>query len=321
MDSDSTGTLVARIRQLEASAQQLDTQPEKAEGLWNAVGGYVHERLANRAGEAMYRLEEVGAAEFAIAETPSGISEALATIAAVDRSGVNQSSGGHFAFIPGGGLFPAALGDLLADVGNRYAGIHYGSPAASLMERSLVRWIAGIVGYPDTAGGDLTSGGSIANLEGIVTAREAAGIRSADVPRTVVYLTDQTHHSIEKALRIAGLGEAIVRRVDVDSGWRMRPDALAAAVEADTTAGRRPWLVVATAGTTDTGAVDPLMPIADIADAHGLWLHVDAAYGGFFMLTEHGRRTLGGHRALAVGRTRPAQGAVSAIRIGSAGGP
>ena len=191
-------------------------------------------------------------------------------------------------------MFPAALGDLLADVGNRYVGIRFAAPAAAQMERSLVEWMGGLVGYPATAGGDLTSGASIANLEGIVTAREAFGIRSADVPRIVVYLTSQTHHCIEKALRISGLAECIVRRVDLDDGMRMRPDRLDAMIRADVVAGLHPWLVVATAGTTDTGAVDPLAAIADIADAHSLWLQVDAAYGGFFILTAHGQQVLAG---------------------------
>jgi glutamate/tyrosine decarboxylase-like PLP-dependent enzyme len=162
------------------------------------------------------------------------------------------------------------------------------------MERSLVRWMAGLVGYPETAGGDLTSGASIANLEGIVTARDAVGISSGDVPRSVVYRTSQTHHCVDKALRIAGLAELVVREVALDDHRRMRPDALEAAVKADVAAGLCPWLVVATAGTTDTGAVDPLSAIADIADAHGLWLQVDAAYGGFFILTDPGRRILAG---------------------------
>lgn len=231
---------------------------------------------------------------FAIDDAPADIAEAIATIKAVENAGINQASGGHFAFIPGGGLFPAALGDLLAGVSNRYAGIQFAAPAAARMERSLVRWMADLVGYPPTAGGDLTSGASVANLEGIVTARDAAGIGSADVPRSVVYLTSHTHHCIEKALRISGLAECVVRRVDVDDGGRMRPDSLEAMVKADVAGGLNPWLVVATAGTTDTGAVDPLTAIADIADGFSLWLQVDAAYGGFFILTEHGRHVLAG---------------------------
>ena len=212
----------------------------------------------------------------------------------VENVGINQASGGHFAFIPGGGLFPSALGDLLADLGNRYAGIQFAAPAAARMERSLIQWLASLVGYPPSAGGDLTSGASVAHLEGIVTARDAAGIRSVDVPRSVVYLTSQTHHCVEKALRIAGLAECIVRHVDIDDGLRMRTDSLDAAVRADAEAGLDPWLVVATAGTVDAGAVDPLPAIAELAATRNLWLQVDAAYGGFFLLTEHGRGALAG---------------------------
>ncbi len=145
-----------------------------------------------------------------------------------------------------------------------------------------------------TAGGDLTSGASLATLEAVVTARDAAGIGSSDVARSVVYLTEQAHHCVEKALRITGLGECIVRWVDIDDRRRMKAEGLEQAVVADREAGLNPWLVVATAGTINAGAVDPLAAVADITDAHGLWLHVDAAYGGFFLLTDYGRRTLRG---------------------------
>jgi len=150
------------------------------------------------------------------------------------------------------------------------------------------------VGYPAGAGGDLTSGGSIGNLIAIVTARDAAGMPPADHPRSVVYLTDQTHHSVHKALRIAGLASAVQRRIPIDERSRMRVDALDAQIGADLASGLRPWLVVAAAGTTDTGAVDPLEEIASVAAARGLWFHVDAAYGGAFALCEPGRARLAG---------------------------
>jgi glutamate/tyrosine decarboxylase-like PLP-dependent enzyme len=162
------------------------------------------------------------------------------------------------------------------------------------MEHLLVRWVADLVGYPAEAAGSIASGGSIATLTAIATARDAHGLRAAEYPRAVVYLTDQAHHCIEKALRIAGLAEAPVRRVAMDAAFRMRPDALAAAIAADRAAGLRPWLVIAAAGTTDVGAVDPLEAIAEVARREGCWYHVDAAYGGFFLLTEDGRRLLRG---------------------------
>ena len=204
------------IGRLQASAAALDPGPEQRDELWSAVGEHVLGNLAELGRSAAYfEGDELDPALFEVAESPAPVSDALGTMKAVERTGINQASGGQFAFIPGGGLFPAALGDLLADVSNCYSGVRSGAPAAALMERSLLRWMAGLLGYPETAGGDLTSGASIANLEGIVTARDAIGISSADVPRSVVYLTSQTHHCVDKALRISGL----VRASSAAWGW------------------------------------------------------------------------------------------------------
>ena len=141
---------------------------------------------------------------------------------------------------------------------------------------------------------------SIANLVGIVTAREAHGLKAKDFDRAVVYLGEQTHHAIDKALRIAGLKESLKRFVPLDGRHRMRPESLEAAVEGDAKAGLRPWLIAATAGTTDTGAVDPLAELADVAHRHGLWLHVDGAYGAPFALTEQARILRGIERSDSV---------------------
>ena len=131
-------------------------------------------------------------------------------------------------------------------------------------------------------------------LSAIVTARHSAGIRSRDVERTVVYVTAQTHHCVDKALRIAGLDETVRRHIGLDECYRMDAELLTERIRGDRRAGLQPWLVLASAGTTDTGAVDPLAAIADIAEREGLWMHVDAAYGGAFALTEPGRDRLRG---------------------------
>jgi glutamate/tyrosine decarboxylase-like PLP-dependent enzyme len=162
------------------------------------------------------------------------------------------------------------------------------------MENMLVRWVADLVGYPAGAAGHIASGGSVANLTAIATARDAHRLRGADYASAVVYLTTQAHHSIDKALRIAGMREAQVRRVPMDSGYRMVPDALEQAIVADRARGLRPWLVVAAAGTTDTGAVDPLDANGVVARRERCWFHLDAAYGGFFLLTAQGRAALRG---------------------------
>jgi len=213
---------------------------------------------------------------------------------AVMHEGINPASGGQMGYIPGGGMYPSALGDFLADITNRYSGVSFASPGAAKMEQQLVKWMTELVGYPAGAGGDLTSGGSIANLTAIVTARETMGIRARDVEKSCVYMTADTHHCVDKSLRVAGLAECKKHWVPMDDHFRMDVSALEQQILEDKAAGLRPWLITASAGTTDTGAVDPIDAIAELAEKHGLWLHVDAAYGGFFLLCEEGRQVLRG---------------------------
>ena len=202
----------------------------------------------------------------------------------VDSIGLNPASGGHLGYIPGGGIYSTALGDYLAAVTNRYAGIFYGGPGAVRIENQLIRWMNGLIGYPEGSLGNLTSGGSIANLIAIVTARDKKKIRARDVENAVIYLTEQVHHCVQKAIRIAGLDEAIIRYIPMDEYYRMSAEALKKQVRLDRNSGLKPFLVVGSAGTTDTGAMDPLDAIADISEANDMWFHVDAAYGGFFIL-------------------------------------
>ncbi|MCJ7557649.1 MAG: aminotransferase class I/II-fold pyridoxal phosphate-dependent enzyme [Gammaproteobacteria bacterium] len=230
-----------------------------------------------------------------VGEQPYSMEQVLHTLARdVDTPGINPASGGHLGYIPGGGQYYAALGDYLADVFNRYAGVSYASPGAVKLEKSLLRWMADMVGYPTSAAGDLTSGGSMANLMGVVAARDAAGLTGRQLVNGPIYLTAQTHHCVDKAIRIAGLAECPRRIIPMDAGFRMDTEALAATIQNDRNAGLKPWLIVGSAGTTDTGSVDPLAEIADIAAFHGIWFHVDAAYGGFFMLSENARSVLNG---------------------------
>ncbi|HEX9164670.1 MAG TPA: aminotransferase class V-fold PLP-dependent enzyme [Gemmatimonadales bacterium] len=236
-----------------------------------------------------------GLLDLPIGETGIPIDTILDTLGRhVDRPGLNPAAGGHMGYIPGGGLYASAWGDYLADVANRYSGVFFSSPGAVRMEHLLVRWMADLVGLPETAAGTLTSGGSLANLVALVAARDGRGIRARDAERTVVYLSAQTHHCVAKALRLIGLGDCVVRKVALDPRHRMRPDALEAAIAGDRAAGLIPWLVVASAGSTDVGAVDPLDGLGGIAKDAGLWFHVDAAYGGFFLLTEAGRARMAG---------------------------
>ncbi len=237
----------------------------------------------------------LGLLDSPISENGIGIDEAIGLIREnVDTPGLNPASGGHFGYIPGGGIYYSALGDYLADVFNRYAGIFFAAPGAVRMENMLIRWMNDLVGYPAGAAGNLTTSGSLANMIAIVTARDGRNIKSADIPRSVIYLSKQTHHSVAKAINVAGLNECPVRYVELDEKFRMKADDLASQIGRDKSEGLNPFLVVASAGTTDVGAIDPLPEIGEIANQHGLWYHIDAAYGGFFILTEEGKAKLKG---------------------------
>lgn len=299
MKSEESRTrVVARLRELERAARALNPGAGRRKTLRNAVSASA-ERFLRRVETIKAFEDDAGKGEGLLAE-PIGEKplELARVIELFEREvvtpGLNPASGGHLAYVPGGGIYHAALGDYLAAISNKYAGIFFTGPGPVRMENQLLRWVADLVGYPQSAVGNIASGGSIANLTAIATARDAHGLKGADLATAVVYLTSQAHHCIEKALRIAGLGEVVVHQVPIDEGFRMRPDALEAAIAADRAAGRRPWLVIASAGTTDTGAVDPLDRIGAIAHGAGCWFHVDAAYGGFFLLTDHGRAMLRG---------------------------
>ncbi len=230
-----------------------------------------------------------------VRDEPRPVEELLDLIdASVVETGLKPAHGGHLGYIPGGGLYAAALGDYLAAVTNEFSGVRFTGPGAAEVEWALLAWMAKVVGYPDTFSGSLVSGGSVANLVGVVTAREAAGLHARDYERAVVYASSHAHYSLHKGLRVAGLGETVLREVEVDGDLRMRPASLSASIEEDRAAGLTPWLVVASAGTTDTGAIDPLARIADVAEREGAWLHVDAAYGGFFALLDEVRPMLAG---------------------------
>ncbi len=199
---------------------------------------------------------------------------------------------GYLAYIPGGGIPAAAVADLIADATNRYVGVWAAAPGLAQIEADVVAWFAGIVGYPDGARGVLTSGGSISNFSAIVTARREK-LPPAFLSGTL-YVSDQTHHSVAKAAMLAGFPPENVRAVPSDERFRIRLDRLAERIAADRAAGATPFLVVGNAGTTNTGAVDDLRGIADLARREGLWFHVDGAYGGFFALTDEGRAALAG---------------------------
>lgn len=203
----------------------------------------------------------------------------------VIESGIKAASGGHVGYIPGGGIYAAALGDFLAAVSNEYAGVFYASPGAVTIENEVISWLKKIFDFPESAVGNLASGGSMSNLIALTAARDKHGIKNDKIPKSVIYLSEQAHHCIKKSLRIIGLEDVIIRHLPLDDAFKIIPKQLESLLLEDKQNGLYPFLVIASAGTTDVGAIDPLDEIATIAHTNNLWFHVDAAYGGFFYLT------------------------------------
>lgn len=218
--------------------------------------------------------------------------ELLAEVEAAADKGFDTASPGFVAYIPGGGLYASALADFIACAINRYTAIAAPAPALVQLEASVLRWLCGVFGLGEQAQGVLTPGGSMSNLSAIVTARTAKlGEQFLD---GTMYVSAEVHHSIQKAAQFAGFPADAVRVVPADDDLHIDLQATADAIDEDRRSGRRPFLVVASAGTINTGAVDPLDQVADLARDEQLWFHVDAAYGGFFQLTERGRNRLRG---------------------------
>lgn len=285
---------LAGLAALEAAAAPLEPDAAARAALMKLVSNHAEAFLGGLDAAPTYRSWDPalpGRLDPEFAETGRDPAEVLGFLReAVDQPGIATASPRFAGYVPGGGLFHAALGDFLAATANKYAGFAPAAPGAVRLENATAAWLAQVIGFPEGATGTLTSGGSMANLTAIVAAREAADEEGGGA----VYLSRFAHHCIDKALRIAGRAHAPRRLIPTDERHRMRADSLAEALERDRAEGIRPWLVVASAGTVDTGAVDPLAEIADLCAAHRAWLHVDGAYGGLFMLCEEGRAALAG---------------------------
>lgn len=210
--------------------------------------------------------------------------------ASIEAPGFATTSPRFMAYIPGGGVPYSALGDLIAATSNKYSGFASASPGAVRIENACVAWLASVIGFPHDVAGTLTSGGSMANLTAVVAAREARDQEGGGA----VYVTRFAHYCVDKALHIAGRGRSPKRLIATDATYRMSVEALEQALEEDRRNGVRPWIVIASAGTVDTGAIDPLPEIAALCRRYGAWLHVDGAYGGLFALCDEGREKLRG---------------------------
>ncbi|HWX56227.1 MAG TPA: pyridoxal-dependent decarboxylase [Verrucomicrobiae bacterium] len=202
-----------------------------------------------------------------------------------------------FAYFACTGSTPAVLGEMLAAALNTN-GLHWKtSPAVAELEQRTLDWLRQWMGMPEGWFGIVYDTASTTSLHAIVCAREMAvpqARREGNPPGLVLYTSEQSHSSIEKGAIAVGIGQNNVRKVPVDSAFRLRPEALAMMIEQDKAAGNRPFCVVATVGTTSTTSIDPVPQIADIAEKHGLWLHVDAAYAGAAAIVPEHRHIFAG---------------------------
>ena len=203
-----------------------------------------------------------------------------------------------FAFVPSAPTWPGILADFIAAGYNYNVCTWLAASGPSQLELVVIDWFRRWLGYPESAGGLLTSGGSAAALDAFVAAREAAG----NPERPTVYMSDQSHSAQIRAAMIVGVRPECIRMVPTDESFRLDMEALIRAVADDRAAGFNPIAICANAGATSNGAIDPLEEIADFCEAEGIWLHTDAAYGGFAMVTDEGRKLLRGiERADSIG--------------------
>lgn len=225
---------------------------------------------------------------------PISLSAALDHIERAATLGLQPGGPGYLAYIPGGGIFAAALASFVSLTLNRFVGLAAAAPALVRFEQDVIDFFGLELGMPDTRGGILTSGGSMSNLSAVIAARVRAFGDGGDFSQATVYLSAEAHRSMAKAARLAGIPLANLRTVPVDPALRMDASALASIVAIDRQNGFQPFLVSAAAGTTNTGAIDPLTELAHLCASESLWFHVDGAYGGMFVLTDEGRDRLRG---------------------------
>lgn len=283
-------TTARPLAELPANPLALDPDQMRRLGYW-AVDQVVAHFLNNGSGPAVrvgtpeYLREVLGGPAPAAAGDPQ---EAMQDL--VDVALAHMQHGDHpryFARVPGPSSFPAVLGEWLGTGHQAIAASWVGGSGPATVELVVCEWLAALLGLPDDTEGVLLSGGSMANITGLVAVRTVYGAG-------VTYLSDQTHSSIGRGLRSLGWSDDEVSVLPTDAELRLPLDELRRRIASDRAAGRRPLVVVATAGTTNTGTVDRLAEVADLCAAEDIWLHIDGAYGGPAALCEAGKATLAG---------------------------
>ncbi|MGQ3892705.1 pyridoxal phosphate-dependent decarboxylase family protein [Legionella sp. CNM-4043-24] len=211
--------------------------------------------------------------------------------AQLDR-GIETASGNFMGYIPGGGILTSALADLVVGVTNRFTGLHFGAPGSTDSENEIIQWFCDLFEMGSEAWGCLTSGGTHATLTCLLAARES--VEKTNTNTLVIYLTNQAHFAIRRSLKVMGLHHAHIHYIRTHADLSMDYEDLCTSIQTHLAKGLHPFLVITSAGTTNTGSVDPLESISELAHKYKLWMHVDAAYGGMFKLSEVGQEALRG---------------------------
>ena len=281
----------------------LDWSPERARTFGNSILELYTDFLESVAdGPASPRLTQAGvrrAVALEVPEDPATDAAIMDHLRAILDNSTRTGSGGFFAYISGAGTVPGALVEVLASGLNPNVGGWVLSPAATEVEERLIAWMTEVFGLPSEAGGQIVQGGALANLTALKVARDRAlpdsrlnGLREAGP--IAFYSTAEAHFTIDRAADLLGLGEGAVHKIPIDRENRMIVSELERQLELDIASGIRPAAIVANAGTTGTGAIDPLREIGALARRHDCWLHVDAAYGGAAALSDELRPLLAG---------------------------
>ena len=290
--------LIDRIAILEKEARKLEPSQEEREAVRSMANDHADTFINSIEETKAYFSTDSSVADFealSIQSAPHELDAIFRFIKdKVDHPGINPASGGHLGYIPGGGIFNSAIGDYLADVTNNYSGVYFGSPGAVQMENYLIEWMGKEFCFGDNFAGNLTSGGSIANLIAMVAARDAMKIDSTNIKKCVIYTSSHVHHCIQKSLNIAGLREIIVKNINLDDNFKISTENAELEIVKDLNNGLKPVMIIASAGTTDVGAIDHLEELGNLAKKHKIWYHIDGAYGGFFYLTAEGKKKLKG---------------------------
>ncbi len=237
-------------------------------------------------------------------ETPESLAAILTDFEQIIMPGITHwNHPNFFAYFSNTGSVPGILSEMLIAALNVNGMLWRTSPAATELEEVTLRWLAQLLGLPAEFSGVIMDGASMSSMIAVAAAREAVDgldVRSqglagrSDTPRLRVYISDQTHSSVEKGAIVLGIGQENVIKIATDAQFRMIPEALETAVSQDLALGYRPFFVCATVGTTSTTSIDPVPAIADVAEKFGLWLHVDGAYGGMAAMVPEQRHILDG---------------------------